>query len=263
MDSKTKLFSECTIFDTETTSLDFREAEVIQFATADYILARSGEGWKVTFDSFYKPSKPISPHVSAICFITNKMVEDRPSFEDELDYIQSLFDKTQYIVAHNAFYDEKVLARYDLKLPPMLCTMRMAKKIYESNKSVEAYNLSYLRYALNLPISDDIIAHRADQDSLVTAALFEHLVNAAVQDWHVDEKKGPLGQQLVKWLEEPIIVHTMPFGKHKGKPMQDVPLDYWQWALETLPSLNENAMEYDRDFAASVAHAVGKIFEKS
>lgn len=260
MDAKTQLFRSCTIFDTETTSLDFREAEVIQFATVNY--ATDAKRWGVVFDEYYKPSKPISPHVSAICYITNRMVEDKPSFESQLVDIQSLLDKTPYLVAHNAFYDEKVLSRYDLKLPPIICTMRMAKKIYESERRVEAYNLSYLRYALDLPIPDDVIAHRADQDSIVTASLFEHLVDAAIQNWYINEKKGPLCDQIVKWLADPIITHTMPFGKYRGEKMQNVPLSYWQWALETLDSLNESMPEYDRDFAASVAYAVEKILNK-
>lgn len=258
--SKIKEFLQtCRIFDTETTSLDFRDAEIIQLATVDYV---AGQAWAVTYNQFFKPSKPISPEISAITYITNRMVANSPSFSEEKGAAQKMLSDKSFLVAHNAFYDEKVLRHHGVCHSPILCTMRMAKKLYESDPTITAYNLSYLRYALDLPIDDNMIAHRADDDSYVTAVLFEHLVDIAIEQWHI-KPDGDIGQQLIEWLAEPIITHTMPFGKHKGQPMQSVPLSYWQWALETLPSLNENEMEYDRDFAASVAYAVEKIFEKS
>lgn len=256
MDNKSFLET-CRVFDTETTSLDFRDAEIIQLATADY-----ASNWAITYDRFYKPSLPIPPEVSAITYITNRMVANAPSFASEKEKVQGLLTDKPFLIAHNAFYDEKVLTNHGLKYSPIICTMRMAKKLYESDEKITAYNLSYLRYALDLPIDDDVIAHRADQDAFVTAVLFEHLLNYAIEQWHI-KKDGDIGQQLIDWLAEPIIMHTMPFGKHKGQKMQDVPLSYWQWALENMDSLNEDKPEFDRDFSASVIYAVEKIFEKT
>lgn len=255
MSKITKFLQTCRVFDTETTSLDFLEAEVIQLATVDY-----EPGWSLTYNQFFKPSKPIPPEVSAITYITNRMVDDSSSFDSELKQVETMLGDKEFLVAHNAFYDEKVLARYNLKHSPIICTMRMAKKLYESDPNITAYNLSYLRYALDLPIDDNMIAHRADDDAYVTAVLFEHLVNYAVDQWHIKANES-IGNHLIEWLSEPIIIHTMPFGKHKGKKMIDVPLSYWQWALENMDSLNEDAPEFDRDFSASVINAVEKIFD--
>lgn len=257
MSKTTKFLQTCRVFDTETTSLDFRDAEIIQLATADY-----QPGWAVTYDQFFKPSKPIPPEVSAITYITNRMVANSPSFAEKKNVVQDMLNDKPFLVAHNAFYDEKVLKAHNVLHSPIICTMRMAKKLYESDPTVTAYNLSYLRYALDLSIDDNMIAHRADDDSYVTAVLFEHLVDVAIEQWHI-KPDGNIGQQLIDWLAEPIITHTMPFGKHKGQKMVDVPLSYWQWALENMDSLNEDKPEFDRDFSASVIHAVEKIFEKS
>jgi exodeoxyribonuclease X len=30
----------------------------------------------------------------------------------------------------------------------------------------------------------------------------------------------------------------MPFGKHKGKPMEDIPVDYFEWCLRELEDLS-------------------------
>lgn len=266
MNATEQLFNQSLIFDLETTSLDFREAEVIQMATVIYDersnTHHSYDKWVVEHNSFYCPKTPISPQISAITNISNRMVEGCSDFTDEFDSVQEILLSKQYVIAHNSFYDEKILTNHELTVQNMICTMRMAKKIYNDDASVEAFNLPYLRYALDLPIDDSFIAHRADSDAYMTAILFEHLVNKAIEQWHIDIEKGPLGDQIVEWLNKPIIMHKMPFGKHKGKYMQDVPLDYWQWALENMDSLQEDKPEYDRDFAASVIHAVEQIFDK-
>jgi hypothetical protein len=49
----------------------------------------------------------------------------------------------------------------------------------------------------------------------------------------------------------------MPFGKHKGELMIDVPRSYWRWAMANMDSLNEEADNFDPDFAASVHRALG------
>lgn len=267
MNAIDNLFNNILVFDLETTSLDFRVAEVIQLATVAFDDRsndhHSYDKWSVTYDSFFCPSEPIPYEISAITSITNKMVDGFSSFAAYIDEAQEILTRKPFRIAHNSFYDTKVLEKYGIALDGVICTMRMAKKIYNDDPRIEAYNLPYLRYALDLPIDDSFIAHRADADAYMTAVLFEHLVRKAVEDWHLDvEKNLPLGDQILAWLDKPIIMHKMPFGKHKGKPMQDVPLDYWQWALENMDSLNENKPEFDRDFSASVVYAVEEIFEK-
>jgi len=255
MEQLTQTLKDFRVFDTETTSLDFRDAQMIQFATCDY-----DNKWEVSYNQLYRPPQPIPSEVSAVTYISNRMVSNKPSFEDDFETIERLLNEKPFLVAHNAFYDERVLKEHRVNHSPIICTMRMAKKLYESDPNIKAYNLSYLRYALDLPIDDDVIAHRADQDAYVTSILFEHLVKYAIEQWHVKADEN-IGEQIIGWLEEPIIIHTMPFGKHKGQKMQDVPLSYWQWALENMNSLQEDLPEFDRDFSASVIYAVEKIFE--
>ena len=55
----------------------------------------------------------------------------------------------------------------------------------------------------------------------------------------------------------------MPFGKHKGKKFTEVPISYWQWALDNFDSLNEKDSAYDKDFARSVTVAIEKILENA
>lgn len=191
------------------------------------------------------------------------MVKGHEPFADAQPRVQAEFDKYKYFVAHNAFYDNGVLSAHGMKLPKPFCTMRMARKLFADSDNITAHNLSYLRYALDLPISDTLPAHLADADVMVTGILFYTLLEKAIQDGFIDITAGDIGGQLEVWMEEPILVKKMMFGKYKGKPIEEVTLSYWQWALENFDSLDEEDSAYDKDFATSVALAIEKILEKN
>lgn len=259
-DHLTTFLQETLVLDTETTSLIHKEAEIIQYASADVLTILSeiaAETYNIP-NSFHEPDKTIPPEISAITSITNRMVKGHEPFAIAQPRIQEEFDKFKYFVAHNAFYDSGVLSAHGMKIPKAFCTMRMARKLYAGSEKITAHNLSYLRYALDLPISDTLPAHLADADVMVTGILFFTLLEKAIADGFINVDET-IGGQLEVWLEEPIIVTTMMFGKHKGKKFVDVPISYWQWALENFDSLNEEDSAYDRDFATSVALAIGEI----
>lgn len=263
-DNMTKLFEEALILDTETTSLDFKVAEVIEYSAASVLDSLDGyeDGASHIPTELYNPSSPILPEVSAITNISNRMIEKYAigPFTDHLDVIQQELNSHKYYIAHNAFYDSKVLEGVGLTLPKQLCTMRLAKKLYADDTDITGYGLAYLRYALDLPVPEDIVGHRANADVLMTALLFVQLVAKALELGEIDAEADDLGAELAAYLEKPVKTKVMPFGKHKGKKLVDVPLDYWQWALENFDSLQEDKPEYDRDFAASVSDAVEEIF---
>lgn len=262
-DPLTAFLQETLVLDTETTSLDFKEAEVIQFASSDvlHVLSVIADETYDIPNSFHKPKKSISPEISAITSITNRMVSGSTDFKDNLKAVQKEFDRYKYFVAHNAYYDSGVLNAHELDLPTSICTMRLAKKIFADSEDVTAFNLQYLRYALDLPISDTLPAHLADADVMVTGILFYTLVEIAMTNGNISVEDGNIGEQLVNWLAEPVITTIMPFGKHKGKKFVEVPISYWQWALNNFDSLNEEDTAYDKDFAASVTIAIEEILE--
>jgi DNA polymerase III epsilon subunit-like protein len=258
MDRKTEFLTNCLILDTETTSKDYNEAEVTELG---YVMYNDGN-WE-RFVELYKPNEPITPEVSAITNITNKMVAGCRNFDEGVDDLKMLLGalgQDAAIVAHNSFYDMKVLERYDVSHKTWVCTMRIAKKLYGNDPTVSAFNLPYLRYRFNIldPADHKIDAHRADSDALVTAYLLSHFVDVLIQQ-EVLEENEPYLQQLQEWLDEPIVFETMPMGKHKGKRLEEVPLDYWQWALANMDSLDETKENFDKDFAASVAIALEKM----
>ena len=261
-DFMTKLLQDCLVVDTETTSLDFRKAEVIQYASQDVLGVLetiSDESFDVP-NEFYKPTTPISAKISSITTITNRMVDDCINFKDTLKDVQAEFDKFSYMIAHNAYYDARIFKEYDLKTPTNICTLRLSRKLLADDTSIEEHTLSYLRYALDLPIPDDIPSHLADADVMVTALLFVHLVGVAQSQGIIDDNSD-IGEQLITYLEAPVITTIMPFGKHKGAKLTEVPVSYWHWAVANMDSLNEKNPAYDKDFASSVDSAISEILE--
>jgi exodeoxyribonuclease X len=258
MNRKEEFLKNCIVVDTETTSKDYKVAEVIELGYA----INTGAEW-TTFVDMYKPHDSICPMVSSITNITNAMVKTKPYFENCVKDITSVifaFGGDVVCVAHNAFYDKSVLARYSVTSPTWICTLRMAKKLWGNDPTVENFTLPYLRYRFGIldPAYHEINAHRADSDALVTGYFLEIMIDEMIARGLLTDD-APYIKQIDAWLDEPTLTDTMQFGKHKGQKLTEIPMSYWRWALENMESLDENHEKYDKDFAASVAVALEKI----
>jgi len=255
MTYKEEFLQSCLILDTETTGTDTSTVEIIE---SGFVIRDNGE-WSM-FQELHKPIKtPIPPLVESITYITNEMVEDRPSFLDSKDTFQSVVDgfKDGYAVGHNYIYDMRVLQNNGITLPEKsICSWRMAKKIFNNMPEIEGTSLPYLRFALDLEVPLELRDHRAGHDSYTTAKLVEVLLEIMESTELIDINK-PYGPQIEEWLATPIIQDKMSFGKHKGELMTDIPKSYWIWAAKNMDSLNEDSDNFDSDFAASVHKALG------
>lgn len=249
-----QLLQHTTVFDTETTHKDYLKAELIEFACGSH----DGSRWAIEVDELFKPTLPIPPAASAVNHITNKHVLNKANFADWSSDIDALLNARKICVAHNIFYDAQVLSAYGVQVNNQVCTMRMAKKLFNEDETIEAVNLSYLRYALDLDIPDTVSVHRARGDVYVTGVLFETLLKMAVKKGYVQEGSN-LVEDLIHWVQSPIISTIMPFGKHKGQKLTEIPLSYWSWALANMEALKEDSQGYDPDFAASVQQALNNI----
>lgn len=245
--------------DTETTSPNPLEARVIELATG-------------TSDSdiqtmLIDPGEKLSAAVQATTTISNRMLEGKPSFMDLLPEITERLkiEDDVYYVAHNAKYDRTVLLRefqelglQESDLPFLnqdrwICTMRLAKqflKVDPEEQVKPGYGLQYLRYFLELDIPDDIGSHRADVDVLVLAKLVEKLIESGLEQSLIEP--DAIEESLVFWTQQPIKFEVFPFGKHKGVPLEDIPRDYWNWAMKNIDSFKEDHPNYNQDLVLSV-----------
>lgn len=256
MSNKEDFLQSCLVLDTETNSDDYKIAEIIESG----FVIRENNDWTI-FQELHKPiDRPIPPKVESICYITNEMVRDMPPFIDTRDTFQAVVDgySAGYLVAHNHFYDMRVLERHGVETSnhTWICTWRMAKKIFNGHPEILETNLPYLRFALKLDVPITMYCHRAGNDSYMTAKLLESFVET-MEEFKLIDKSKPYGPQIAKWAAEPIIYERMPFGKHKGELMTEVPRSYWQWAMNNTQWFDEEADNFDPDLAASIHVALG------
>ena len=106
--------SECTIYrgiylDTETTGLSHQDDEVIQLCMLPFIYAQdpvTGQntiiGVYPPYTGFNEPSVPLSQEVIELTGITMAMLEGQSL---DLEKIETLLQKTDFVVAHNASFD--------------------------------------------------------------------------------------------------------------------------------------------------------------
>lgn len=252
---KEEFLQECLILDTETNSDDYKVAEIIESG----FVVRENNDWTI-FQELHAPiDNPIPPKVESICYITNEMVEGKPPFIDSKEVFQEVVNGYQngYLVAHNHFYDMRVLERHgiDTENHTWICTWRMAKKLFNGDTVVEETNLPYLRFALKLDVPIEMRCHRAGNDSFMTGRLLETFVDI-LEGMGVLNPDEPYGPQIAKWAAEPIIYTRMPFGKHKGELMTSIPHSYWQWAMKNTHWFDEEADNFDPDLMASIHKAL-------
>jgi DNA polymerase-3 subunit epsilon len=81
-------------------------------------------------------------------------------------------------------------------------------------KDLPRHTLQFLREIYSIPANN---AHRALDDVIVLHKVFSYMTD----DLSVDE--------IYALLNRPRELHHMPFGKHQGMPLKDLPKDYLKW----------------------------------
>src|SRR3989344_6036087 len=163
---------ELIFLDTETTGNDILKDRLCQ------VCYKTSDGMH---SGFFKPSIPVSVKAMSITNITNKMLEDKEAFKDsslKKDLETRLAEGI--LVAHNAKFDCAMLEAEGMSIPRRICTFRVARHLDPENKIPE-YNLSYLRYYLDLEV-EDAYAHEAEGDVKVLYALFSRLLAKMIKD---------------------------------------------------------------------------------
>ena len=78
---------------------------------------------------------------------------------------------------------------------------------------------------------------------MVTAALLRYLLNGPAK---ADYERQSI-EDFIKQQSEPVLLHTINFGKHKGRPWSQVPRDYLQ-------GLSRNSEGSDEDTKFTVRY---------
>ena len=216
------------VIDTETTGVQPETDRVVEVAA----VAVKGNRLKVAFHSLIDPLMPIPPEASGVHGIADWHVEGKPTFETIWPNLQALIDRADVLVAHNAPFDRAFLPPID---KPWLDTLRLARHLWP--KAPNHQNQT-LRYYCKLRLEG--LAHSADGDALVTA----HLLILLLRTYTKLGLSETLAD-LLTFSESPIMVKKMPFGKHAGTALEDLPPDYVEWLLR-------EGRDLDRDLRHSL-----------
>jgi len=236
--------SKLIFFDTETTGNTEKDF-LIQIAY------KNGEN---SFVGLYKPPIRIPPEASAVHHITNKMVENKPSFKDSKDLlkIKKLFEeKDSIVVAHNAPFDLMIIEKEEIKPSKFICTLRIVRYLDPEGK-IDKYNLQYLRYLLE--IETEAVAHDALGDVLVLEKLFEKLEKKMIEEGVALED---VIEKMIEVSSHPSLIRSFNFGKHSGKKLEDV-LATDRGYLEWLLAQKLESDQIDEDWIYTLKHYLEK-----
>jgi len=183
-------------------------------------------------NALYKPPVPISIESMAIHHITEKMVEGKPAFKDAPEYpsLKDLLESREVVtVAHNAAFDNAMLAREGVVPRQSICTYKVAYAL-DPDDTLPNYRLQYLRYLLGLEV--EAVAHDAWGDVLVLEALFERLMQKMMQRHGTEEAALDAMTQI---SSRPLLFTTIRFGKYSGQRLEDIAKSdpsYLEWLLK-------------------------------
>ena len=208
-------FDRMIVLDFETTGLQpgYRPVEIawLEFDSI-YMVSES-----VT--SLVDPQIPIEPGAQKVHGISAEMVAGKPTLEEFLqgEHADKFAHEHVLVVAHNAAFDLPMFEPF-CKKATSLCTMRLAQALYPM---AENHRLSTLVSMFAVDVEP---THRAMAD---VGACFQLLRTiASKEDKSIDELLVIASQTSPESL--------MPFGKHKGKMIKELPSDYVSWLSETL-----------------------------
>jgi exodeoxyribonuclease X len=130
-----------------------------------------------------------------------------------------LSDDVSYIIGHNVDFDWEVIGRPEIK---RICTLALARKLWPD---LDSHTQSALLYFLERNSAREQLrnAHSALTDVGICAVILDHICQQlnvkTIEDLYTESEKAR-------------IPTTMPFGKHKGEKISEIPNYYKAWLLE-------------------------------
>jgi len=198
-------------YDTETTGIKSEKDYIIEIAAYD-------PANDASFEMFVKPKIPIPPDATKIHGITDEMVRDAYDFGEVGKQFTEFCEGDSILIAHNndsfdIHFLREEFRRHDLSLPEwrFLDTLKWARRY---RPDLPRHSLQFLREIYGFPANN---AHRALDDVVVLHQVFSVMLD----DLSID--------QAYELLNKPRAVKFMPFGKHQGVPLNEVPKNYVAW----------------------------------
>lgn len=202
-------------YDTETTGVRSEKDRIIEIAAFDPIS-------KESFVKLINPQMSIPQEATNIHHITDDMVAEAATFAVVGKEFAEFCGENAVLIAHNndAFdklFLEAEFSRSGLTIHPWryVDTLKWARKF---RPDLPRHSLQSLREHFGIPANQ---AHRALDDVIILEAVFSRLIDDLTL------------HQVMNLLNKPQVLSRMPFGKHQGKALKDVPKDYIAWLAKS------------------------------
>lgn len=220
--------------DCEMTGLDATEDRIIEIGIAKFTFEQILE----VYESLIDPEREISIESIAIHHISQEMVRGKPKLEQVLPEILKLVG-SHIIVGHGILHDIDMIAKAcersqipsRIRQNRILDTLRMARLYGDSPVN----SLEQLRRHFNIEPEG---AHRAMSDVIVNMHVFKHLC-----------RNYRSIEELEEALSRPVLMKTMPLGKHKGRLIKELPIEYLLWAARK---------DFDQDLLFSLRYEINR-----
>ena len=198
-------------YDTETTGVRPDKDKIIEIAAYDPLNNRK-------FEKLVNPGCPIPPDATAIHHITNEMVASAPSFAEVGAEFTEFCSGDVVLIAHNndsfdLHFLRNEFQRYSLLMPSwkFFDTLKWARRY---RPDLPRHTLQFLREIYGIAANN---AHRALDDVIILERIYQLMID----DLSVEE--------VYNLLNKPRTLQHMPFGKHQGQPLNQIPRSYVQW----------------------------------
>jgi exodeoxyribonuclease X len=198
------------IFDVEAT--DKNDAVIIEAASLDVTSINPfevGNPWVQR----YNPGKPISLGALATHHIMDEELVNCPASSSF-----RLPAGTKYLIGHNIDFDWVAIGSPEVK---RICTLALARSLWPN---LDSHTQSALLYYFERDTARDQLrnAHSALADVWICSKIVAQII----------KKLHPVSlDALWEMSEKARILTVMPYGKHKGELISQVPTDYKQWLL--------------------------------
>lgn len=171
--------------------------------------------------SLIDPERLIEPGAQAIHGISADMVKDSPTSAEFVEHVLGgPLQGDICFIAHNRKFDQPMLEHIG-NITHGICTLELARSLVRDSAN---HKLQTLREHFGIAANK---AHSAMGDVEVTIEVLRNLLRLS-------------GRTLQHHaLTTKAVVHVMPFGLHKGKPLRNLPMQYIKYML-TLSDLDKN-----------------------
>lgn len=253
------------VIDVETTGVDPLNDRITSIACRNVV---NGVVDKNPFYSLVDPEMAIPPSASAVNGISNyslKLAGAKP-LDHIIDNIANYIGDS-FPVAHNAQFDRAFVnpsillengytrsrwveseedlewrKQFNSKGRAWLCTYRLAHHLFKAHYGYTDISLNNeaLRYWLEPKYIRKSDAHNALVDVNTTIHNLMHLLSYAEQHLNVTTI-----EELFDIQNQALAVHEIPFGKHRGELIENVPSDYLEWTLANPEKIGNEGLSYE------------------